>query len=272
LNNKKLWIAVAVMLWWVSFCTARDRCRPALFRYGIDVGTCPDGAVRQTAELDVTGLRRGGEGSVSLRAIAHYTARDADAEHTAIVPELSSIELSLTGGGSGPGSTQVLPLTGWKRVGQASVARLALPDLLDGDYQLHASYQTRLGKGEVSVPVALYAPARIHVITDRPLYEPGNTVRFRAVVLRARDLAPLDHRPGTWVVRDPENEVLLEEAAPAGDWGVVAGSFPLDTHARSGEWKIAWRSADAVDEVPFTVRPFTLPRFRIDAIAERGDL
>ncbi len=119
------------------------------------------------------------------------------------------------------------------------------------------------------MPLAVYAPARIHVITDRPLYQPGNTVRLRAVALRARDLAPLDHRPGTWVVTDPGGEVLLEEAAPAGDWGVVAGSFPLDRAARPGTWKAAWRSAGAVDEVPFTVQPFTLPRFRVDATADR---
>ena len=122
------------------------------------------------------------------------------------------------------------------------------------------------------MPIPLYTPARIHVITDRPLYEPGNTVRFRAVVLRARDLAPLDERPGMWVVTDPNGEVLLEEKAPAGDWGVVAGTFPLDKGAPTGTWKVAWRSADASDEVAFTVEPFTLPRFRVEAAADQAVL
>jgi hypothetical protein len=75
---------------------------------------------------------------------------------------------------------------------------------------------SRLGESSVEVPLALYAPARVHVLTDRPLYEPGNTVRFRAVVLRARDRVPLDGRPGRWLVTDPSGEVLLEEKAPAG--------------------------------------------------------
>ena len=98
-----------------------------------------------------------------------------------------------------------------------------------------------IGPGMVE---ALYAPARIHVITDRPLYQPGNTVRFRAVALRARDLTPLDHRPGSWVVTDPGGEVLLEEAAPAGDWGVVAGSFH---NSRRGERY--WSTAALPDRV-----------------------
>lgn len=266
MRNKKLWIAVVVVLWLVALGPARDLCMQAAMSYGIAVEACPDGDVRQTALLAVSGARRGVPGDVRLSAIAHYTTGDADRELTAGVPRVTSIALSLV---DGKGAARPLAVERWTRNDDESLAKLVLPEVADGDYKLHASYQTRLGKGEVSVPLALYTPARIHVITDRPLYEPGNTVRFRAVVLRARDLAPLDHRPGTWVVRDPDNEVLLEEAAPAGEWGVVAGSFPLDKAARSGEWKVAWRSADAADEVPFTVAPFTLPRFRVDAIADR---
>ena len=264
--NKKLWIAVAVLVWIAALATWRARCEEAWLRYGIDVAACPDGELRQTAELSVGGLRRGAPGRVALRAIAHYTTRAADRDLGAVVPQVTGIALSLTGGKL---AARPLEVAGWDRRGGDAVAELVLPDIPDGDYQLHASYQTPLGSGEVSAPLAVYAPARIHVITDRPLYQPGNTVRFRAVALRARDLIPLDHRPGTWVVRDPDNEVLLEEAAPAGEWGVVAGSFPLDRAARSGQWKVAWHSADAVDEVVFTVQPFTLPRFRVDATADR---
>ena len=266
LRNKKLWIAIVVGLWLVALVSSRDRCERAWFSYGIDVGTCPDGELRQSARLAVASLRRGAPGQVSLEVFAHYTTARADAAKHAPVPRVTSIELALTGARN---TAWPLTASGWERLGEASVATLALPDVPDGDYQLHARYETRLGKGEVSVPLALYTPARIHVITDRPLYEPGNTVRFRAVVLRARDLAPLDNRPGVWVVRAPDNEILLEEAAPAGEWGVVAGSFPLDKGARTGEWKVAWRSAEAIDEVAFTVEPFTLPRFRVDAIADK---
>jgi hypothetical protein len=263
LTNKKLWIAIAVGLWLVALGASDDTCMPAMFSHGIAVEACPDGALRQTARLEVWGARRGAPGSVWLRAVAHYMGDDADAELQAVVPRVTGIELSLLAANE----VRKLPIERWERAGGASLAKLVLPEVPDGDYRLRATYETGLGKGEVSVPLALYAPARIHVITDRPLYEPGNTVRFRAVVLRAKDLAPLDHRPGTWVVRDPDNEILLEEAAPAGEWGVVAGSFPLDRNARTGTWKVAWRSADAIDEVEFAVEPFTLPRFRVDAIA-----
>jgi len=265
--TKKLWIAAAVVLWLAAFATWRDRCRSAWWSYAIDVARCPDGTPRQSARLDAYAVQRGGRGQVQLRAIAHYTTGDAEDARQAPVARIESIELALLGAGHAPWA---LDTSAWRRDGGAAVASVALPVVPDGDYQLRARYVTRLGAGEVTAPLALYAPARIHVITDRPLYEPGNTVRFRAVVLRARDLAPLDQRPGVWTVTDPAGEVVLEEAAPAGAWGVVAGSFPLDKAAPTGGWSVAWRSAEAIDQVAFTVEPFTLPRLRIDALADRS--
>jgi hypothetical protein len=263
--NKKVWIGVTCLVWVVALATWRGRCERAWFAYGIAVPSCPDGELRQTAEFTASDLRRGMPGRANLRAFAHYTIGGADDRRTAL-PRVDSIALSLTGPKL---AAQPLQVASWERYRDTAIGELTLPEVPDGDYQLHASYATPLGSGEVTAPLALYTPARIHVITDRPLYQPGNTVRFRAVALRARDLVPLDHRPGTWVIRDPDNEVLLEEAAPAGEWGVVAGSFPLDKAAKTGAWKVAWRSADAIDEVPFTVEPFTLPRFRVDATADR---
>ncbi|HVV83513.1 MAG TPA: MG2 domain-containing protein [Kofleriaceae bacterium] len=225
-----------------------------------------DGKLRQTVAVEADGLRRGGPGTLVLTATAAYTPKAADRVEHVNVPRFSSIALTLV---DAAGKATPLALTKQRRERGSTRGTLVLPDVPDGDYKLHLAYKTRLGPGELDLPLALYAPARIHVITDRPLYEPGNVVRFRAVALRAHDLTPLDDRPGTWVVTDPSGAVLLEERAPAGPWGVVAGSFPLDAEADPGDWRVAWRSGDAVDEVHFAVRKFTLPRFRVEASAER---
>lgn len=250
-------VAIAIGLGFGSLFITNDKCREAWIDYGIEIGQCPDGKVRQTAELAVDNLRRGAKGYARFQAFAHYTTRDADAVLTAPLPEAKSIELSLI---DAQGKPTKLP----SKFTYGS-AEIVLPDVPDGDYKLHAKFETRVGPGELDVPLPLYTPARIHVLTDRPLYEPGNTVQFRAVVLKARDLSPVDGRPGTWVVKDPDGEVLLEEKAPAGEWGVVAGSFPLDKGAPTGTWSVTWQSADAADEVHFEVKPFTLPRFRVEA-------
>ena len=165
-------------------------CADARVRYGLDLPRCPSGNVRQTVGIEVSNLRRGVKGTVSLAALAHYTTRDSDSFVTAPVPEFTSITVSLV-----DAKHVATPLaTTWSTEhDRASGLAFVMPEVPDGDYQVHASYETRLGKGELDLPVPLYTPARIHVITDRPLYEPGNQVHFRAVGARVRsDLAPID--------------------------------------------------------------------------------
>ncbi len=263
--KRHAWIPLALGFFVIGSIIPSQICRETFRKYGLALAHCPDGTIRQTAQLEVKQLRRGAEGHVYLSGTAHYTVRDADAVEHEPLGRFDTVALTLV-----DAKQRATPLeVEWAWLDSVARGTLKLPDVPDGDYKLHAVYENRLGKGELDVPLPLYTPARIHVITDRPLYEPGNVVKFRAVVLRARDLAPLDGRPGMWTVKDPNGEVLLEEKAAAGEWGVISGSFPLDKAAQTGSWRVAWVSSDSVDEVPFTVEPFTLPRFRVEAAPDR---
>ena len=185
-----------------------DYCLSARFKYGITARYCPDGELRQKLYIDGWNLRRGGTGTVLITAVALYSTTVSDQWYQAEVAE-SEATLELIGPDGK--STPIRPAeqTEWQHDGGQTRAEIALPgDLGDGDYVLRAHVNSSIGAGQVDLPLALYAPARIHVITDRPLYEPGNQVDVRAVVLRARDLAPIDRRPGAWIVRDPSGQVL----------------------------------------------------------------
>src|SRR5262249_22855253 len=131
--KKRLWIAITVVLWLVALGSGRDHCARLLFGYGIDVDACPDGEMRQSAQLDASGLRRGATGAVWLQVLAHYTTADADVEvdRRAGIPGVRDIELSLVG------KSDAKPLAAsWRRSGTSSLASVALPEVPDGDYQL----------------------------------------------------------------------------------------------------------------------------------------
>jgi len=197
--------ALALVLLFVSTRT----CLSTGFRYGLWLDECPDGELRQTIFVSAPAVTRGGESSVSVEVMAHYTTGNADARESVALTSFS-VKLSLLGG---PEPIKLEPKTQWVNIGTSAVALITLPKVNDGEYRLHAEVSSKLGTSELDVPMPLYAPARVHVLTDRPLYEPGNTVKFRALALRASDLSPLDERPGTWLVTDPSGETLLEERA-----------------------------------------------------------
>lgn len=254
---------MGISLFWLW---PRGYCRSARSKYGLRLPRCPDGKPRQVLRIHGSELKRNGEGSVYVTASAVYTVSTADSWQTASIRDF---EVALALVDTSGNETPIQPKDEWKRLGDQKWAQIILPEVRDGDYLLRARVRSKVGESSVDLPLALYAPARIHVLTDRPLYEPGNEVKFRALALRARDLTPIDLRPGTWIVRDPQGEVLLEEKAPAAEWGVVAGSFPLDAGAATGQWTVTWRSGNDEGQATFHVEPFTLPRFRVEATADQ---
>ncbi len=248
----------------VSF--AQGRCLSVWVQHGVKLRQCPAGKMLPAATFSANGLRRGSEGHVSIGAEALFTWGDAgQVQRTSV--DTDAVELLLVVDDQ---QTPLSPKEPWKKIGNSFVGQVALPaDLPDGDHTLRVKVTSSLGSAEAEGPLSLYAPARIHVLTDRPLYEPGNTVSFRALALRARDLSPLSQRPGQWRVRDPSGVVVLEEKVKTDAWGIAAGALPLDDQAPTGTWVVEWQSAGASSSQSITVEPFTLPRFTVEASAVR---
>jgi hypothetical protein len=237
-------------------------CVSASLRYGVTVPTCPDGAVHVGLELTTEELRRGQKGRVQISATMLYAVA-GEANARAAQLDRVDVELSLLRRMEGR-EEEVAPLPFDKEGRVPGGGDVTLPaDLEDGDYTLRARARTRAGEATLDAPLAVYAPAKVHLITDRPLYEPGHTVKFRGVILRARDLAPLDGRPGRFIVTDPSGVIVLDERAVAGEFGIVDGELPLDQSSPPGPWRVRYESGAASDEVVVDVRPFTLPRFTV---------
>ncbi|MEM7676970.1 MAG: MG2 domain-containing protein, partial [Myxococcota bacterium] len=246
---------------------AQGRCWSTWIRYGVDVQTCPAGRMRAQVHFRVSNLRRGSPGRVMIRPFALYTVGWSRGASTTPIHRGAATLTLYT-------KTSTLALTpkdGWSRDGEGTlVGSVTLPaDLPDGQHRLTARVETPLGLAEATMPLAVFAPAKVMVMSDRPLYEAGNLVQFRAVVLRSRDQVPLDGRPGEWIVTAPDGTRVLQESAAAGAYGVVAGDFPLDESAETGVWIVEWRSGADSGRRTFRVEPFELPRFTVQASSVR---
>ena len=251
----------------VGWVVASSTCWSARIRFGVNLRQCPAGRMQPALLVSANGLRRGSPGWVRLRPRALYTRGwSTGVQSTAIHRGRAKLLLQTTS------STITLePEKSWERNGGGVLSsRITLPaDLPDGLHRLVAEVDTPLGPARATMALPVFAPARVLVLTDRPLYEAGNVIQFRAVVLRAKDQSPLDGRPGTWFLEAPDGTVVYEERAPAGAYGVVAGDFPLDDAAQTGTWTLSWRSGDDFGTTTFRVEPFELPRFTIEASAAR---
>ena len=248
-------------------------CIPAWLRYGVIVDACPDGDTHVGLHVSANDLRRGVPGRVDTSARLLY-AVEGSTEVLSTELDVGDVEVSLAAADKAEDvgafknlnvDVKNLPHRGRSRQVHATPPAA----LADGDYTLRVKAKTRGGDVVVDAALPVFAPARVHLISDRPLYEPGHTVKFRAALLRARDLVPLEGRPGTWSVTDPTHTVMLEEKAAVGEFGIVDGELHLDPSSLPGTLHVRCQSGDAFDDIAIEVKPFELPRFTVEVSAAR---
>jgi hypothetical protein len=253
------------MLVCIGLCTGFP-CLTTGARYGMWADTCPVTDKRLDVEVSASGLLRGQEGGgIRISPSARWLDgddRDASVRQWPLQRGFGwEIELR---GADGAAIEGALTLGRARRRSGVWIPAELPADLPDGDYVLAVTVDAGFESTSVEVPIAVYAPAVVHVLTDRPLYKPGQDVLLRAVTLRRTDLMPLELRPGRWRILDPDGVEMLVERGSGDAWGISDGSFPLDASARVGTWTAQWLTGDDSDTVQFEVRPFQLPRFLVE--------
>ena len=253
-------------------------CWSAWILDGMRVPHCPAGRVRPVVTATVQGVGREDWGNVYVGVAGNYLedqggpraspVRRFTVTLTAVDPDGKETELKTRKGWDDADTydslgQQVAPSGG------AQMAQIKLPAGPDGDWTLKVQVDSPAGDATAEVKLPVYAPALAHVLTDAPLYKPGQTLRFRAVLLHEGDLTPLAGRPGRWLVTNPDGELVLEEKARTSPMGVAASTFPVDPYGSGGSWRVRFESGAAGDEATAEVREFQLPRFTVEASSER---
>jgi hypothetical protein len=258
-------LVVSTMLGCIGTCVGFP-CVSTGIRYGMWVERCPSTDLRLDVRVDVSGVLRGHEsGGIQIMPRARWLEGDGayPSERSADMRRGFSWEVTLKDDAGKP--VEGLDLGRGRRRGGVWIPATLPEKLPDGDYTVEVKVDAGFETTTVEVPLPVYAPAVVHLMTDRPLYKPGQEVLLRSVALRRTDLQPLPGRPGKWRIVDPNGDELLVERDRASDWGVAAGSFPLDAEAAQGTWTAQWVTGDSSDTVQFEVRPFRLPRTEVEA-------
>ncbi|MEZ4237398.1 MAG: MG2 domain-containing protein [Myxococcota bacterium] len=260
-------VVFATMLACIGACTGFP-CVTTGLRYGMWADQCPATDLRLDVRAAAQGLLRGHEGgylSIEPRAL-WLDGPDRDAHPVAgTLSRGFSWTAALLDGDEQPVDGLVLE----RHRGAGVIPASLKADLPDGDYLLRVTVDAGFDQQTVDVPLPVYAPAIVHLMTDRPLYKPGQDVLLRSVALRRTDLTPLPERPGRWRITSPSGTEMLLERDQADAWGIADASFPLDAAAQIGTWTAEWITGGERRAASFEVRPFRLPRFAVEVEPSR---
>lgn len=152
--------------------------------------------------------------------------------------------------------------------------RFQVPEVPAGSYRLivRANYQG--GEQSLTSQIEVQPQFRIYVTTDKPIYQPSQTIHFRALALSAIQQAPASSYDFTWEVLDPKGNRLFRRELKTDTFGIAASEFPLADEVNLGTYKIRATvragSFQQATEKDVTVSRYVLPKFKVELESERN--
>ena len=142
--------------------------------------------------------------------------------------------------------------------------------------QLIVETRSGVGKDRVEQPVTIQRDYRLLLTSDKPLYQPGQTVHMRALALSTFDLAPARGATFDFLVEDPKGNKVYRQSVTASDFGVAAADFVLADMVNQGDYKLSvsvtsqGTGGDTRSEKTVEVRPYVLPKFAVNLSTDRS--
>ena len=147
--------------------------------------------------------------------------------------------------------------------------QFAVPADWQGAAELVVDTESELGADQVVAPISLTRSYRLLLGSDKPVYQPGETLHLRTLALGKVDGKPAVDATVRFEVSDPSGRQLLAEDRTSSEFGIASIDLPLATDAAFGQHQIRATLGDTVSELSVTLGQAPLPKFRVDVLARR---
>ena len=166
----------------------------------------------------------------------------------------------------GKGSKQPIQLASFRtdRAGFGK-AQFHVPDWSDGEYQLRISAQPQGSSEEISRQISLRRSWKLMLSSDKPLYQPSQTIHLRGSALRNPDQKPVAGMEATFSITDPKGNVIFKQRKPTSKFGIAWADCPLATEIIQGQYTVHCQVGDTESTTSVDVRHYVLPKFSVHA-------
>jgi hypothetical protein len=148
-------------------------------------------------------------------------------------------------------------------------ASFAVPRLAPGAYTLAVAAATPAGQEVFTGEVEIEESADVLLTTDKPLYQPGQTIHLRALALRRPDRRPFKGEAITFEVEDARGNKVFKKAVETDRFGVASADFVLASEVNAGAYRIRAANPAASAERTVTVERYALPKFKVAVSTDR---
>jgi hypothetical protein len=147
-------------------------------------------------------------------------------------------------------------------------AQFRFPASLTGKYQMRYVADTPIGSTEFTQPVQLEDKASILLTTEKPIYQPGQTIHVRALALDPADSRADADRKLTFELEDSRGNKVFQKSTATDKFGVASAEFALADEVNLGTYHLRALIGDTSSpsntaEVALNVERYVLPKFKV---------
>jgi uncharacterized protein YfaS (alpha-2-macroglobulin family) len=154
-------------------------------------------------------------------------------------------------------------------------AQFHFPAALIGNFPLRYVVDTPIGSTEFTQQVRLEDKSSILLTTEKPLYQPGQTIH--ALALDRSNHAATADRKLTFELEDPRGNKVFKKVTQTDKFGIASAEFGLADEVNLGTYHLRALMETNTAEVALNVERYVLPKFKVavefgdkDSKAKRG--
>jgi uncharacterized protein YfaS (alpha-2-macroglobulin family) len=147
-------------------------------------------------------------------------------------------------------------------------AQFRFPPGMAGSYQLRYVVETSIGSTEFTQPVRLEDKILILLTTEKPLYQPSQTIHARALALDRANHEAAANRKLTFEVEDSRGNKVFKRITQTDRFGVASAEFGLADEVNLGTYHLRALMGDSeaptnTAEIALNVERYVLPKFKV---------
>lgn len=145
-------------------------------------------------------------------------------------------------------------------------AQFRFPEGLAGTFPVRITAETPLGQVETTVTVQLEDQVQVLLTSEKPIYQPSQTIHLRALALDRADHHAAAGRALTFEVEDSRGNKVFRKAAATDSFGIASAEFMLADEVNLGAYHVRLKMDDesaSAAELTVNVERYVLPKFRV---------
>lgn len=140
--------------------------------------------------------------------------------------------------------------------------RFNIPDNIN-NANLKFEIVSTIGKDTYNTGIKFKNGNQTYLVTDKPIYQPGQTIHIRALSLKKPDLLPVKDKELTIEVEDSKGNKVFKKILKTDGFGVCYSPFILADELNFGNYTIRVILEGEKIEKTVKVEKYVLPKFRV---------